>query len=83
MLVVEIDRVDAESFEGGITGVTDVAGFPIDPLPGAVLVALIAELRGDDDTVTPAGQRFADQLLVKGPYMSAVSKKSIPSSSAR
>ena len=84
MLVVEVDRVDAEAVEARVARLANVFGLTVDALESAVGVAHVAELRRDDHAVAPPADRAADELFVAPePYMSAVSRSVTPSSSAR
>jgi hypothetical protein len=84
VLVVEVDVVHAEPLEAGVTGGPDVLRPAVDADPGAVGLALVAELGGELDLVAAVLDRGADQLLVgEGAVMSAVSRKVTPRSRAR
>ena len=65
VLVVEVDVVDAETLERGVAGPVHVLRRTVDPHPGAVLAALVPELRRDDDLFAPARDRLADEALVR------------------
>jgi hypothetical protein len=56
--------IDAEALQRGVRGLGHVLGPAVDAEPAAVGVALVAELGGDHDLVSPAGDRSAHQLLV-------------------
>jgi hypothetical protein len=63
-LVVEVDRVDAEPLERGVTGVADVVGIAADSgLP--VWAAHPPELRRQHDLIAPAFDRAPDEPLVR------------------
>ena len=84
VLVVEIDVVDAEPLEARVAGLPDVVGVAANAEALAVLAADVAELRREHDLVAAAAiARPTSCSFVNGPYMSAVSKKVTPSSSAR
>jgi hypothetical protein len=84
VLVVEVDVVHAQALEGGVAGGADVVRPTVDADPAPVGETLVAELRGELDLVAAAGHGPAHELLVgEGPYMSAVSRKVTPRSSAR
>ena len=85
VLVVEVDRLDAEPRERGVARRVDVLGTAVDPDPAAVGVALVAELRREHHLVAPAGDRLARRASRSSPtpYMSAVSRNVTPRSSAR
>ena len=51
VLVVEIDHVDAQARQTGVTGLAHVVRVPVDAQPGAVFAALVAELGGEHDVV--------------------------------
>ena len=57
VLVVEIDRLDAEPLQAGLAGAADVGGAPVHQVAAAVRAPHLAELRGEDDAVTSAGER--------------------------
>src|SRR5271166_7211097 len=63
MLVVKVDHVDAEALERSLARLFHVVRPAVDADPRAVLVALIPELGGEEDLVTLAGDRFADEHL--------------------
>src|SRR6266480_4553265 len=66
VLVIEIDRVNAEALQARLAGAHHVLGPAVD-----ILLSLrslhLAELGGDDDAVAPAAQRSSEQLLVVPP----------------
>ncbi len=64
VLVVEVDVVDAEALEAGVAGGADVLRLAVDADPGAVGLALVAELGGELDLVAASGDGLADELLV-------------------
>ncbi len=64
VLVVQVDVLDPESLERGITGAPNVVRLTIDPDEGAVFKALISELGGEKYFLAPAGDRPADETLV-------------------
>src|SRR5688500_9268712 len=47
MLVVEVDVGEAEALERGVTGAADVLRGAVDAAEGSVLIAQIAEFRGE------------------------------------
>ncbi len=63
VLVVEVDVIDAEPGQTGVARRSQVVRFPVDG-PGAVVVALVAELGGQHHLVPAAGDGLADQFLV-------------------
>jgi hypothetical protein len=65
VLVVEVDVVDAEAPERGLAGPLDVVRVAANAEEGAVLAALVGELRGHDDLVAVPGDRPPDELLVR------------------
>jgi hypothetical protein len=67
MLVVEVDRVDTEALEAGLAGAPDVRRASVDEVPGAVRAPDLPELGREHDTLPPAGQRVAKELLVVPP----------------
>ena len=64
VLVVEVDVVDAAPLQAGVAGGADVLRLAVDADPGAVGLALVAELGGELDLVAASGDGLADQLLV-------------------
>src|SRR5215217_4244042 len=64
MLVVEVYRVHAEPPERGVTRSSCVLGPAVDADPAPVLPPLVAELRCEDDLLTPVSYGFADEPLV-------------------
>ena len=64
MLVVEVDRLDAETLQRSLAGGFDVLRLAVDPDPAAVVGTLVAELRRQHDLVALAGDGLADELLV-------------------
>ena len=64
VLVVEVDRVDAEPLEAGLAGLAHVSGRPSKPVMAPSAAAHDAELGGEDDAVALALEGAADQLLV-------------------
>jgi len=84
VLVVEVDGVDAEPLERRVARCVNVFGSAVDPDPAAVRVALVAELRREHDLVSAAAIALPTSFSFSPtPYMSAVSRKLTPSSSAR
>ena len=65
MLVVKVDRVNAEPLERRVAGRVDVLGLAVSAEPRAVGCADVAELRREHDLVAPARYRLADELLVR------------------
>ena len=65
VLVVEVDVVDPEPLERGVAGRADVVGGSVDADHAAVRESLVAELGGELDLVAPAGDRLADEQLVR------------------
>jgi hypothetical protein len=70
MLVIEVDRLDAEPSEARVTSGTDVLGFATDA--ARVRIGTIAddgELRGQEDPLPPSADRPADYYNVSlSPY---------------
>src|SRR3954453_2515783 len=67
VLVIEVDRIEAEPLQAGIAGLPDIFGAAIDAV-GAAGLAGLAELGRDHEVVAPLSlQRAADQLLVLAP----------------
>jgi hypothetical protein len=84
VLVVEVDLLDAEAPQRVLAALAHVLGVTTDPEALAVLAADAAELGRQDDLVAAPGDRRATSFsFVKGPYMSAVSRKVTPRSRAR
>jgi hypothetical protein len=86
VLVVEVDDVDAEPLQRRVAAGAHVLGRPLMPRkpPAVAASAHVAELGGEHDLVAPARDRRPTSCsLVNGPYMSAVSRKVTPRSSAR
>jgi hypothetical protein len=65
MLVVEVDRLDAEPLEAALARRAHVLGLAVDAADGAILAADDAELGGEHYLVTPAADRAPHQLLVR------------------
>ena len=65
VLVVEVDVIDAQPGKGSVAGGPHVFGTAVDSDPASVRAALVAELGGEDDLVTPAGDSSADKHLVR------------------
>ena len=66
VLIIKIDRLDAEALQAGIAGGADVFGASIDAAAGGIAgVAHDAELGGDDDLVPVRPERLADEDLVR------------------
>ena len=65
MLVVEVDRVDAEPLQRRVAGLAHVFRASVDAEERAIVAALVAELRGQHDRVAPVAHRAADQPLVR------------------
>src|SRR5438270_4121617 len=66
VLVVEVDRVDAEPLQAGLARLLHIFGAAVDAI-GAAGLAGLAEFGGDDDVVRPAFEGAAEQLLVVAP----------------
>src|SRR3984885_13810816 len=65
VLVVEIDRVDAETAETAFAGLADVVGLAADAASGGILgIADDTEFRGEDDFVALAVDGVSDELFV-------------------
>ena len=64
VLVVEVDVVHVQPAERGVDRLPHVIGRAVDRSP-AVVEPPVAELRCEDHLVAPAGDRPADQLLVR------------------
>jgi hypothetical protein len=64
VLVIEVDRLDAEPLEARLAGRADIIGVAAHAEEAAVLAADVAELGGEEDLVAAAGDGAADQLLV-------------------
>ena len=64
VLVVEVDEVHSEALERCVAGPAYVLGAAVDAEAGAVLGALVAELRCDHEIVAAAADRTAYQALV-------------------
>jgi hypothetical protein len=85
VLIVEVDRLDAQSLERSFARLADVLGTAIDAPYGRIfgsrtlpnLVAMITRSR------FPLIARPTSSSFLNGPYMSAVSSMVMPSSSAR
>ena len=61
MLVIQIDGVDAEAFEAGVAGGTDISASAVDAAKGGVcFVAQDAEFCGEEDFVTDTTNGFAN-----------------------
>jgi hypothetical protein len=79
VLIIEIDRLDAEARQAAVAARADIVGLAVDaePAPSGAritpnLVAITASSR------RPASALPTRTSLVWGPYMSAVSKKFMP-----
>lgn len=64
VLIVEVDRLDAEPSQARLAGGADVIRAPAHALEGAVLAANVAELGGENHRVAAIADRTPDQLLV-------------------
>src|SRR3712207_2751554 len=64
VLVVEVENVDAEPLQRGVTGAAHVVGPAVDAEERAVLASLVAELGGEHHLVAPAGDGLPDEPLV-------------------
>ena len=64
VLVVEVDRLDAEPLQRAVAAGADVLRPAVDAEEGALRVAHVPELRREDDLVAPLPDRAADELLV-------------------
>src|SRR6266508_3446526 len=64
VLVVEVDVVDAETLQRGVAGLPHVLGVAADAEALPLLVADVAELRGQHDLVPASGDGAADQPFV-------------------
>ena len=81
--LVEVDDVDAQPPQGRVACAAHVPRAPVDR-SGAVVLAHVAELRREDDLLTPSpGSVTTGCSLVCGPYLSVVSSSVTPRSSAR
>ena len=85
MLVVEVDVVDAEPLQRRVARAADVLGPAVDAEPRAVRRRARCRTwsRARPRRGGRAIARPTSSSLVNGPYMSAVSRKSTPRSSAR
>src|ERR1051325_11273249 len=66
MLVIKVDRVDAEPLQASPAGLLHIGGAAIDAI-GAAGLAGLAEFCGDDDLVAHRLERAAEQFLVMAP----------------
>src|SRR5437764_6831961 len=70
VLVIEVDRIDAEALQAGLAGLLHISGAAVDAI-GAAGLSGLAELGGDDDFVAlgprELAQRAAKQFLVMAP----------------
>ena len=84
MLVVQVDMVDAEPLEAHVAGGLHVLGPAVDSQEGAVDPAHVRELGRDRHLVAQPPRKAWDRSisLCPAPYMSAVSKKLMPRSTA-
>jgi len=65
MLIVKIDRVDAEALEAGLAGGADIVGATVDFAVGWIRRnADDSELGRDYEFVAPPANRATDQLLI-------------------
>src|SRR6266481_5838915 len=65
MLIVEVDRVDAQSLERSFTRLADVLGSTVDTALARIFrIAHVAELGCDDNAIALSLDRSADQLFV-------------------
>ena len=64
MLVIKIDRGNAEALQAGLACGFHIIGAAIDADERAVGLAHAAEFRGDDDFVATPLNGFADELFV-------------------
>ena len=80
MPVIEVDGVDAEPLEARLAAAPHVPRAAVNAEEGAVAAAHVAKLGGEDDLLPAVADGAAS--FVPTPYMSAVSRKSMPSSMA-
>src|SRR5439155_25634065 len=66
VLVVEVDRLDAEALQAPVARGAHVLRPPVNGAHPRIVAAHDAELGGDDGLVAPAAERASDQLLVGG-----------------
>jgi hypothetical protein len=64
MLVVQVDHVDTQPLKRRVARRAYVLWPTVDPDPGAIRVALVAELGGYNDLIPSSGNRGADEQLV-------------------
>ena len=64
MLVVQVDRLDAEALQRRLTTLPHVVRLSADAQERAVGAAPVAEFGSDDDLVAPRADETADELLV-------------------
>src|SRR5271163_5195303 len=64
MLVVEVDSIDSQPLETGLTGLSHIFGLAADAASCRIGSTDNAKLRGDYDSVTMTPKRASDQLLV-------------------
>src|SRR5262245_8286734 len=64
VLVVHINRIDAEALQRRVTRAPNVFGRPVDAQPRAILSANIAEFRGEYGVTAPIANGAADETLV-------------------
>src|SRR5881398_2239538 len=64
VLVVEVDRLEAEALQAPVARGAHVLRAPVDGAHPRVVAAHDAELGGDDDLLAPAAEGAPDQLLV-------------------
>src|SRR5262245_8143361 len=64
VLVVDIDRIDAEALQRCITRAPNVFRRSVDAEPRAILPADVAEFRGEDSLTAPIANGAANETLV-------------------
>ncbi len=64
MLVVQVDDLDTEPFQGALTGGEHIVRAPIDAAGRRARLAHDTELGGEHDRIAPALQCLADGALV-------------------
>ena len=65
MLVVEIDRIYAQTLKAGITGFANILWGSVDTESCSIWKPLIPKLCGEDHPLTLSSNRFSDQHFIR------------------
>src|SRR5207248_9308370 len=64
VLIIQIDMVDSQPLQAGVTGLEDVVGPAIHAQPSALCISYIAKLCGKHDFVAAVANSATNKLLV-------------------